>query len=156
MQDADRKLTNRSETRVASPLELYATSQELADYHDKIQAAPFCATASIDIFDRVCPNIRISRGSNSMTIRGFIRSAELLQDPASEDRVNLLAAVQGVGPGQPRKILIPFEILVAQDDLDPDQLAGRAFRAEILCVENGTGIIAAIEVGPGRILRESE
>jgi len=91
-----------------------------------------------------------------MTIRGFIRSAELLQDPASEDRVNLLAAVQGVGPGQPRKILIPFEILVAQDDLDPDQLAGRAFRAEILCVENGMGIIAAIEVGPGRILRESE
>ncbi len=91
-----------------------------------------------------------------MTIRGFIRSAELLQDPSSEDRVHLVAAVQGVGPGQPRKILIPFEILVAQDDLDPDLLAGRAFRAEIANVENGTGIVAAIKVGPGRILRDSE
>lgn len=91
-----------------------------------------------------------------MTIRGFIRSAELLQDPGSEERVHLAAAVQGVAPGQPRKILIPFEILIAHDEIDPDTIAGRAFRAEIASVENGLGIVAAIEVGPGRILREPE
>ena len=91
-----------------------------------------------------------------MTLRGLIRSAELHQDPADENRVHLIAAVQGVGPGQPRKILIPFEILVAQEDLDPDTMAGRAFRAEVGAIENGLGIVLGIEVGPGRVLREPE
>ena len=91
-----------------------------------------------------------------MTLRGFIRSAELLQDPHDENRVHLTASVQGVGPGQPRRILIPFEILLTLDDLDPDTVGGRAFRAEVETVENGTGIVTAIEVGPGRVLRDPE
>lgn len=91
-----------------------------------------------------------------MTLRGFIRSAELVQDPEDENRVHLVAGVQGVSPGQPRKIRVPFEILVAQEDLDPDTLAGRAFRAEIGAVDHGTGHVLAIEVGPGRVLRDPE
>ncbi len=89
-----------------------------------------------------------------MTLRGFIRSAELLQDPHDENRVNLMASVQGVSPGQPRKILVPFEILLTLEDLDPDTVGGRAFRAEVETVENGAGIVTAIEVGPARVLRE--
>lgn len=88
-----------------------------------------------------------------MTIKGFIQSAELVQDPADEDRVMMVARVQGVGAGQPRKILIPFEILVAQDDLEPETMAGRAFNAVYEQIDQAAAIVTAIEVGPGRVLR---
>lgn len=91
-----------------------------------------------------------------MTIKGFIQSADLLQDPASDDRVMMLARVQGVGPGQPRKIIIPFEILVAQDNLEPETMAGRAFQGSYDEVVEGTALITFIEVGPGRVLRRPE
>jgi len=91
-----------------------------------------------------------------VTIKGFIRHAELREDPADADRVQLIASVQGVGPGQPRKILIPFEILVTHDELDADHMAGRAFRAEFETVDNGAGVVTAIEVGPSRVLREGD
>ncbi|MFM7593907.1 MAG: hypothetical protein ACKO85_19135 [Isosphaeraceae bacterium] len=91
-----------------------------------------------------------------MTIKGFIQSADLLQDPASEDRVMMIARVQGVGPGQPRKILIPFEILVAQEDLDPNTMAGRTFLGSYDQVIEGTALITYLEVGPGRVLRRPE
>ena len=88
-----------------------------------------------------------------MTIKGFIQSAELVQDPADEDRVMMVARVQGVGAGQPRKILIPFEILVAQDDLEPETMAGRAFNAVYEQIDQAAAIVTAIEVRPGRVLR---
>ncbi len=91
-----------------------------------------------------------------MTIKGFIQSADLLQDPADENKVMLLARVQGVGQGQPRKILIPFELLVQQEDLDPDNMVGRAFLAHYDEVIQATAIINSIEVGPGRVLRKPE
>jgi len=91
-----------------------------------------------------------------VTIKGFIQSAELLQDPASDDRVMMVARVQGVGPGQPRKILIPFEILIAQEDLDPETMAGRAFMGSYEQVIEATALINYIEVGPARILRRPE
>ena len=39
--------------------------------------------------------------------------------------------VQGVGPGQPRALVIPFEVLLANPELDPDDIPGRGFAAEI-------------------------
>lgn len=91
-----------------------------------------------------------------MTLKGFIQAAELVEDPAGDDRVMMLLRLQGVSPGQPRKMILPFELLLAQEDLDVDQMAGRAFRAECSAVENGCGIAAAIEVGPSRVLRKPE
>lgn len=91
-----------------------------------------------------------------MTIKGFIQSAELVEDLNGPDRVMMLLKVQGVGPGQPRKLLIPFEILVAQDELDPDRLAGCAFRAAYENVSQATALIEAIEVGAGRVLRDPD
>ena len=91
-----------------------------------------------------------------MTLKGFIQSAELVEDTSGPDRVMMIARVQGVGPGQPRKILIPFEILIIQDELDVEQMAGRAFRAECSGVENAFGLVIAIEVGPARVLRNAD
>ncbi|MCY2934099.1 MAG: hypothetical protein NT172_08040 [Planctomycetota bacterium] len=88
-----------------------------------------------------------------MTLKGFIQSAELVEDSSGPDRVMMIVRVQGVGPGQPRKILVPFEILVEQDELDAETMAGRAFRAECTGVENAMGLVNAIEVGPARVLR---
>jgi hypothetical protein len=91
-----------------------------------------------------------------MMIKGFIQSAELVEDTSDADRVMMVARVQGVGAGQPRKILIPFEILVAQDDLDPDTMAGRAFLGTYEEVIQAMALIQTIEVGPSRVLRKPE
>lgn len=91
-----------------------------------------------------------------MTLKGFIQSAELVEDTSGPDRVMMIVRVQGVGPGQPRKILIPFEILIVQDDLEAETMGGRAFRAECSAVENALGMVTAIEVGPSRVLRNPD
>jgi hypothetical protein len=91
-----------------------------------------------------------------MTLKGFIQSAELVEDTSGADRVMMIVRVQGVGPGQPRKILIPFEILIVQDDLEAETMGGRAFRAECSGVENAMGMVTAIEVGPSRVLRNPD
>ena len=91
-----------------------------------------------------------------MTLRGFIQSAELVEDPAGDDRVMMILRLQGVSPGQPRRLVVPFELLLAHDDLDVDQMAGRAFRAECEAQPDGSGLALAIEVGPARVLRKPE
>ncbi len=91
-----------------------------------------------------------------MTLKGFIQSAELVEDTSGPDRVMMIVRVQGVGPGQPRKILIPFEILIVQDDLEAETMGGRAFRAECSGVETALGMVTAIEVGPSRVLRNPD
>lgn len=91
-----------------------------------------------------------------MTLKGFIQTAELVEDPSGDDRVMMLLRLQGVSPGQPRRLLLPFELLLAHEELDVDQMAGRAFRAECQPDANGNGIATTIEVGPARVLRKPE
>ena len=65
-----------------------------------------------------------------MRIRGIVRTATLEEDPAGGDRIELVLRVQGVGPGQPRTLVVPYELLLADPDLDPDAVAGKGFEAE--------------------------
>ena len=43
----------------------------------------------------------------------------------------MLLRVQGVGPGQPRSFVIPFSLLLQYESLDPDEVTGRGFEAEV-------------------------
>jgi len=61
----------------------------------------------------------------------LIRSAELQENPEGSDQVEMVLKVQGVGPGQPRQFVIPFALLVQDESLDPDNVVGRGFEAEI-------------------------
>ena len=66
-----------------------------------------------------------------MQIRGIVRTAVLEEDPPGSGTIELVLSVQGVGAGQPRKLVIPYELLLADETLDPDLIAGRGFEAEI-------------------------
>ncbi len=66
-----------------------------------------------------------------MTLHGFIMSAELSEDPPGGDRIELTLRVQGVGPGQPRRIVVPYDLLLADPSIDADDVVGRGFEAEV-------------------------
>ena len=64
-------------------------------------------------------------------LRGIVQSAELVEHPPGGDRVEMALRLQGVGPGQPRRIVVPFEMLVQNPDLDEESIAGHAFEADV-------------------------
>lgn len=66
-----------------------------------------------------------------MTLHGFIMSAELAENPPGSDRIEMTIRVQGVGPGQPRRIVVPYDVLLADPDLDADDAVGRSFEADV-------------------------
>jgi hypothetical protein len=43
-----------------------------------------------------------------MHLRGIVQAADLEENPPGSDRIELVLRVQGVGPGQPRRIVIPY------------------------------------------------
>jgi hypothetical protein len=88
-----------------------------------------------------------------MRLHGIVMQAELVEDPSDSDRVDMLLRIQGVGPGQPRRIVVPFERLVADPTLDPELVAGHAFQAEVSQVEPGRWVALAIAFGENRVLR---
>ncbi len=65
------------------------------------------------------------------TLRGIIRTAELAEYPPGSDRVEMVLAVQGVGPAQPRRIVLLMELLIANDDLEPEAIQGHGFDADV-------------------------
>jgi hypothetical protein len=81
-----------------------------------------------------------------MRVRGIVQSAELQDDPAGGDRVEMLLRVQGVGPDQPRRLVVPFAVLVDDTTLDPDALRGRGFEAEVGQDEGGRWVVGEIRV----------
>ena len=87
-----------------------------------------------------------------MLIRGVIQSAELRE--LGEDQVDMDVRVQGVGPGQPRRLVVPFGLLVADPTLDPDAIGGHGFEATV--AQDGAGRWVAIEfrVAAKRVLRD--
>lgn len=91
-----------------------------------------------------------------MTIKGFIQSAELVEDPTDENQVRMIARVQGVSPGQPRRISISFELLLEHEEIDPDTIVGRSFLGDYSAVDQGMAVMETIEIGPARILRKPE
>lgn len=91
-----------------------------------------------------------------MHLRGIVQSATLEEFPPGSDRVEMVLRVQGVGAGQPRKIVVPFEILLQEADLDPEAVAGHAFEAEVTEAEANRWLVTAIAVASRRILRAPE
>jgi hypothetical protein len=87
-----------------------------------------------------------------MHIRGIIQSAALEEHPPDSGTIEMVLRVQGVGPSQPRTLVIPYARLLQDESLDPDAIARRGFEAEIEPDEGGRWIIETIAFA-SRILR---
>jgi hypothetical protein len=90
-----------------------------------------------------------------MHLHGLIQSARLEENPRESDTIEMVLKVQGVGPSQPRTLVIPFELLVQDEMLDPDAIARRAFDAEVEQDPAGRWVVRSIAFA-SRVLREPE
>ena len=88
-----------------------------------------------------------------MQLHGIVMTAELVEEPPGGDTVEMVLWVQGVGPGQPRKLVMPMPFLVAHPEIDPEAIQGHAFRAEVQQVEPKRWVVTAFGFGDGRVLR---
>jgi hypothetical protein len=91
-----------------------------------------------------------------MRIRGIVRTAKLEEDPPGSDRIEMVLRVQGVGPDQPRALVIPYELLLADAELDADAVQGKGFEADVDQTEPGRWIVAEIAFATGRVLRRPD
>src|SRR5262249_6329942 len=92
----------------------------------------------------------------AMRIRGIVRAAMLEENPPGSDRIELILHVQGVGPGQPRTLVVPYELLLADPELDPDIVQGKRFEAEADEADPGRWVVDAIAFATGHFLRRPE
>jgi hypothetical protein len=90
-----------------------------------------------------------------MHLHGIIQTAELEEYPPGSDRVEMILRVQGVGPGQPRRIVVPYEILLQDSEIEPELVAGHAFEAEVQEDTPGSNrwITSGISFAARRVLR---
>jgi hypothetical protein len=88
-----------------------------------------------------------------MQIRGIVLSATLEEYPEGSDRIEMHLWGQGVGPNKPREIVVPFELLLKDPSLDPDQIQGHGFQATAEQDEAGRWIVTEIGFAAGRALR---
>jgi hypothetical protein len=88
-----------------------------------------------------------------MRIRGIVRTATLQEDPAGVDRIEMVLRVQGVGPSQPRTLVVPYELLLADPDLDPDAIQGKGFDADVDEASPGRWLVLEIAFASGSVLR---
>ena len=91
-----------------------------------------------------------------MRIKGIVRTATLEENPPGSDQIEMTLKVQGVGAGQPRTLVVPFDMLLGDDSLDPDQIAGKGFEAEANDGGDGRWIVSWIALATGRVLRRPE
>lgn len=66
-----------------------------------------------------------------MHLRGIVQNATLEETPPGSGEIEMIVRVQGVGAGQPRKLVIPYSLLLEDENLDPDLIAGRGFEADV-------------------------
>ena len=66
-----------------------------------------------------------------MYIHGIIQSASLEEVPPESGNLEIVLKVQGVGPGQPRTLVIPYALLLEDESLDAEAIQGRAFDADV-------------------------
>lgn len=90
-----------------------------------------------------------------MKIRGLVRSAELQENPPGSDQIELILRVQGVGPGQPRTLIVPFSLLVEDASLDPENVTGRGFEAEMEQEDGQRWVVSRISFA-SRVLRQDD
>jgi hypothetical protein len=91
-----------------------------------------------------------------MRIRGIVRTATLEENPPGSDRIEMVLRVQGVGPGQPRTFIVPYEVLLADPDLDPDAIQGKRFEAEVDQAKPSRWVVSEIAFASGQFLRPPE
>jgi hypothetical protein len=91
-----------------------------------------------------------------MRIRGIVRTATLEENPPGSDRIEMILRVQGVGPGQPRTLVVPYEVLLADPELDPDAVQGKRFEAEADEDDQGRWVVVEIALATGQFLRKPE
>ncbi|SIO64813.1 hypothetical protein SAMN05444166_7425 [Singulisphaera sp. GP187] len=89
-----------------------------------------------------------------MQIRGIVQTATLEETPPGSGAIEMILRVQGVGAGQPRRLIIPYSLLLEDESLDPDLISGRGFEAEIEPVEQ-RWVVARIAFA-SRVLRQPE
>lgn len=88
-----------------------------------------------------------------MHLHGIVMTATLEPDPADPDLVEMHLLLQGVGPGQPRRIVVPMAILIAEPDIEPELVVGHAFEAEVEEVAPKRWVAEAIQFARNRVLR---
>ena len=89
-----------------------------------------------------------------MQLRGIVMSAALEENPPGSDRIELHLWLQGVGPGKPRRIVVPYELLLDDPEIDAEAIRGHGFEAEVEPDADGRWIVAAIGFADGRVLRD--
>jgi hypothetical protein len=88
-----------------------------------------------------------------MRIKGIVRVAELQENPPGTDQIEMLIRVQGVRPEQPRLLVVPYEMLLGDEMLEPEQVQGKGFEAEVNEDPDGRWLVAEIAFATGRVLR---
>ena len=91
-----------------------------------------------------------------MRIRGIVRTATLEENPPGSDQIEMALRAQGVGAGQPRVLIVPYEVLLQNPSLDPELIQGKGFQAEVVEDEAGRWVVVEISLASGRVLRDPE
>lgn len=90
-----------------------------------------------------------------MHIHGIVQTATLIESPPESGNLEIVLKIQGVGPGQPRTIVIPYPLLLRDETLDPEAIGGRAFDADIEHDQDRRWMVSRIDFA-GRVLRSSD
>ena len=90
-----------------------------------------------------------------MHLHGIIQAATLEENPPESGNLEITIKVQGVGPGQPRKIIIPYALLIQDETLEPETIQGHAFDAEVDQDPGGRWLVTLISFA-SRVLRAPE
>ena len=88
-----------------------------------------------------------------MHLHGIVMKADLEENPPGGDVVEMVVWVQGVRPGQPRKLVIPMPLLVENPEIEPESILGHAFQAEVSEESPKRWVVTAIGFGENRVLR---
>jgi hypothetical protein len=80
----------------------------------------------------------------------------LREETPGGDRIELVLWVQGVGPNKPRHIVVPFDLLLRDQTVDPDLVQGHGFQAEVEEECAGRWVVREIGFAAGRVLRSAE
>jgi hypothetical protein len=91
-----------------------------------------------------------------MRIRGIVRVATLQENQPGSDQIEMLIKVQGVRPEQPRLLVVPYELLLGDEALEPDSVQGKGFEAEVTEDPRGRWVVVEIAFATGRVLRAPE
>lgn len=88
-----------------------------------------------------------------MHMHGIVMSADLEEDPPGSGAIDMILRVQGVGAGQPRRIVIPYALLLRDEALDPESIQGHAFQAEVEEAAPKRWVVNEIAFANNRVLR---